>query len=69
MNRFYIGVVEDGAPWAAHYETEAVRIVPLDQVDALLNVGADKGIFQDLLKLKDQVLEGKPFSIENMEAG
>ncbi|MBP6468910.1 MAG: NUDIX domain-containing protein [Chloroflexi bacterium] len=69
VNRFYIGVVEDGAPWAAHYETEAVRIVPLDQVDALLNVGADKGIFQDLLKLKDQVLEGKPFSIENMEAG
>ncbi|MBK8987367.1 MAG: NUDIX domain-containing protein [Chloroflexi bacterium] len=69
VTRFYIGVVEDGAPWAAHYESEAVRIVPLDQVDALLNVGADKGIFQDLLKLKDQALEGKPFTPEALEAG
>lgn len=69
VNRFYIGVVEDGAPWAAHYETEAVRIVPLDQVDALLNVGADKGIFQDLLKLKDEALAGKAFSIADLEAG
>ncbi len=69
VNRFYIGVVEDGAPWAAHYETEAVRIVPLDQVDALLNVGTDKGIFQDLLKLKDEALAGKPFSIADLEAG
>lgn len=69
VTRFYLGVVEDGAPWAAHYETEAVRIVPLDQVDALLNVGTDKDILQDLLKLKDQVLEGQPFSIAALEAG
>lgn len=55
LTRFYIGVVEDGAPWMAHYETEAVRIVPLDQVDALLNVGTDKSIFADLVKLKKDV--------------
>lgn len=67
VNRFYVGVVEDGAPWDAHYETEAVRIVPLDKVDVLLNVGTDKGIFKDLMALVDQSKDGGDFSIAKLE--
>ncbi|RMH02362.1 MAG: NUDIX domain-containing protein, partial [Chloroflexi bacterium] len=69
VTRYYIGVVEDGAPWDAHYETEAVRIVPLADVQKLLNVGVDKEIFQDLQAVVAEAFgDGSAFDIGKLEA-
>ncbi len=67
--RYYMGVIEDGAPWDAHYETASVQIVPLDDARALFNQVQDKAIFDDLHELHAQALAGKPFTPEALEAG
>lgn len=69
VTRFYVGVVEEGAPWAAHYETEAVRIVPFNQADKYLNVGTDKHILSDLRKLHKDIFGSDAFSVAKLEAG
>ncbi|MCB8942557.1 MAG: NUDIX domain-containing protein [Ardenticatenaceae bacterium] len=69
INRFYVGVVEEGAPWAAQWETEAVRIVPLDKADKLLEAGVDKGILYDLRQAHKGIFGGEPFDAAKLEEG
>lgn len=48
--RYYIGKRVGGAPWAAHWESDAVKLVPPDEAAKLLNTERDKKI---LAALKD----------------
>lgn len=48
--RYYVGKRNGGAPWDSDWETEKVKLVPIDQLEGLLNVQRDKNILTDLRK-------------------
>lgn len=66
INRFYIGIIEDGAPWGGHWETEAVDLIKPDLASKLLSQKTDRRIAQDFDALVTNALYlGKG----NFEAG
>lgn len=51
-NRFYIGVVTDGAPWDAGDESKAVHLAGAGQLLDALGTESDKKIVQEFLEVK-----------------
>lgn len=54
-NRFYVGLVTGGAPWGAHWESQAVGLADAKDLLDLLDSPADKEIINEFLGQLDQV--------------
>lgn len=71
--RYYIGVKTGGSPTMMGWEAEAVKLVPVNQLEGIMNVTVDKQIAQDFIKQYTQALklgEGdfkKGFELLNLE--
>lgn len=55
--RYFVGVKTGGSPTMMGWEAEAVKLVPIDKLDDLLNVAVDKKIAKDFIEQYNQALK------------